>query len=116
LCNGPIKIGFRKNVLRFAGSSALLWVLALLTPLAYTAGPDPSWIPGLYDDADLDDVLVRVTSSSAAIDPDPLRSAFSTPLILGFPKRTQTLLAVGDAIAIVRPRAPPVLRRLSPFA
>src|SRR5215471_5348171 len=94
----------------------LLWVLALLTPLAYTTGPDPSWIPGLYDDADLDDVLVRVTSSSAAIDPYPLRSAFSTSLILGFPKHPETLIAVGDAIAIVRPRAPPVLRPFSPFA
>jgi len=110
LCNGPIKIGFRKNVLRFAGSSALLWVLALLTPLAYTAGPDPSWIPGLYDDADLDDVLVLVTSSSATIHPFPLNAASSIPLILGVPKRSE------EGLAAVRPRSPPVLRDFSPFA
>jgi len=102
--------------LRFAGSLLLLWVFALLAPLAYTTGPDPSWIPGLYDDADLDDVLVLVTSSSATIHPFPLNAASSIPLILGVPKRTEEGLAARDAVTVVRPRSPPVLRDFSPFA
>ncbi len=39
---------------------ALLLLLGLsgLTPLAYASPPDPSWVRGIYDDADYDDVVV----------------------------------------------------------
>ena len=30
----------------------LAGVIVVLTPLAYASPPDPSWIRGLYDDAD----------------------------------------------------------------
>jgi hypothetical protein len=32
-----------------------------LTALAYASPPDPSWIPGIYDGADYDDVVVMLT-------------------------------------------------------
>jgi hypothetical protein len=32
-------------------------VLATLSGLADASPPDPTWIPGLYDDADFDDVV-----------------------------------------------------------
>src|SRR5689334_12971079 len=38
--------------------SALLVMASVITvPLAYASPPDPTWIPGLYDDADYDDVV-----------------------------------------------------------
>jgi hypothetical protein len=48
---------------------ALLLMLGIggLTPLAYASPPDPSWIRGIYDDADYDDVVVLITSAAAAI-------------------------------------------------
>jgi hypothetical protein len=37
----------------------LLFVcLTSLTPLAYASPPDPTWIEGMYDDADGDDIVV----------------------------------------------------------
>ncbi len=41
----------------------LVGVIVALTPMAYASPPDPSWIRGLYDDADFDDVVVLLTSS-----------------------------------------------------
>jgi len=33
--------------------------------LAYADPPDPTWIAGFWDDADFDDVIVRITSTSS---------------------------------------------------
>jgi hypothetical protein len=38
-------------------------VLATLVPLAHFSPPDPTWIAGLYDDADYDDAVVAVTDA-----------------------------------------------------
>jgi hypothetical protein len=43
-------------------------VTAVLTPLAYASPPDPSWIAGIYDDGDYDDVVCLITSSNGTID------------------------------------------------
>ncbi|HEV8530167.1 MAG TPA: hypothetical protein VGT00_01980 [Methylomirabilota bacterium] len=49
-----------------------LGVLVTLTGLAYASPPDASWIPGIYDNADLDDVVVLVTLASGLVGPvDP---------------------------------------------
>jgi len=50
---------------------AVLLVIALsvlLNPLAAASPPDPSWIPGLYDAADFDDVVIRVGLFTSACD------------------------------------------------
>jgi len=64
----------------------IIWLLVLalsgLTPLADASPPDPSWVRGMYDDADGDDVVVLATSATAAI-PRTLLADFklSDPLI-----------------------------------
>jgi hypothetical protein len=55
---------------------ALLALIVLATglalpALAHASPPDPSWIPGVYDDADFDDVVVRVTSGTGSAAPEP---------------------------------------------
>src|SRR6185369_10111014 len=40
-------------------------VLATISSLAYASPADPTWIPGVYDDADFDDVVGLVTSAEA---------------------------------------------------
>jgi hypothetical protein len=35
--------------------------LVALVPLAHASPPDPTWIAGLYDDADHDDAVLAVT-------------------------------------------------------
>src|SRR2546425_9842273 len=39
-----------------------------LTPLAHASPPDQTWIAGLYDNADYDDVVLSVTSSVGVVD------------------------------------------------
>ena len=42
-----------------------------LTPLAQASPPDQTWIPGLYDNADYDDVVRAVTATIASLDLRP---------------------------------------------
>src|SRR5882724_3938000 len=50
----------------------ILAVLTVISSLAYASPPDPSWISGIYDDADFDDVVGLVTSATALVGPaDP---------------------------------------------
>lgn len=45
---------------------AMLLVAGLITivPLAHGSPPDPTWIAGLYDDADHDDAVLAITDAS----------------------------------------------------
>jgi hypothetical protein len=54
---------------RVALALLLLLPVGGLTPLAYASPPDPSWIRGIYDDADYDDVVNLITSAAAATAP-----------------------------------------------
>lgn len=40
----------------------------LLNPLAAASPPDPSWIPGLYDAADFDDVVTHIGTLASTCD------------------------------------------------
>jgi hypothetical protein len=40
--------------------------------LAHASPPDPTWIPGLYDDADGDDVVAFIVEASALTGPSPM--------------------------------------------
>ena len=51
---------------------------AILPALAYANPPDPSWIRGIYDDADFDDIVVLVMSATG--DLASLAPAVSRPL------------------------------------
>ena len=57
------------------GPIVLLAALIGLVPLAHANPPDQTWLPGLYDDADYDDVVNAATSivavSTGAAAPDP---------------------------------------------
>jgi len=86
----------------------VLLALILLPAIAFASPPDPSWIAGIYDGADGDDIVSLVYETSAANQ--------TVPLHLG---PLPCLLAVCvDGIAryvpdghfIRGPRSPPVLR------
>jgi hypothetical protein len=52
--------------LRRSTALSLLAPLLVLVAMGYASPPDPSWIAGVYDAVDLDDVIVFVISSPAA--------------------------------------------------
>jgi hypothetical protein len=45
----------------------LVAIVGILTPIAQASPPDPSWIRGLYDDDDFDDVVGLITSGSGLV-------------------------------------------------
>jgi hypothetical protein len=45
----------------------LVALMLTLTGVAYATPPDPSWVPGLYDDDDFDNVVDVITSSAGVV-------------------------------------------------
>jgi hypothetical protein len=85
----------------------LLGALLLLAPLAHASPPDPTWIPGFYDDADYDDVVLAIAGAvtvfeSRAVDPVG-RVAMCLGLIV--PSGPQT--ASAHSLESASTRAPP---------
>ena len=58
----------RLRRLTFGVVPLVVLILPLLTPMAYASPPDPSWIYGLYDGGDFDDVVVLVTSGAGVVE------------------------------------------------
>ena len=53
---------------RLVGLGLAAAILALAS-LAYASPPDQTWIAGLYDSADFDDVILCITSRLSAVQP-----------------------------------------------
>ena len=65
--------GFCREVInyRLALATLVVGVTALLTPFAYVSPLDSTWIHGFWDDADYDDVILRIVSDQCVIEPFP---------------------------------------------
>jgi hypothetical protein len=78
-----------------------------LPALAHASHPDPSWIPGIYDEGDHDDVILLVSSSAGSVAP-AARDEFRPPLrvvgSLGYSRAWPDLTPPASAI---HSRAPP---------
>ena len=86
-----------------------LLVVALGTsaPLAHASSPDPSWIPGIYDAADYDDIVVLVTGATGAL--SPLRAADLEPILeaVGALAQRPDVVAASLPASAFLPRGPP---------
>ena len=80
---------------------ALAFNMYALTSLCYASPPDQTWIAGMYDDADLDDVVLAVIDSSAVPAspapvvraPEPIHEAQpSAPVAILIPRTSTALL------------------------
>jgi hypothetical protein len=87
----------------------LVALMLTLTGVAYATPPDPSWIPGLYDDDDFDNVVDFITSSAG------LAIALVTTDLCPVRNRIVLLLQPAeDIVAFIPlspfgPRAPPTV-------
>lgn len=85
----------------------LVGVIVALTPMAYASPPDPSWIRGLYDAGDFDDVVMLLTSGVGVVEPFPLAGVDAV-------QSARDRIAPADALSVAAPvlstdrsRAPP---------
>jgi hypothetical protein len=85
----------------------LVLVLGTLAPLAHASAPDPSWIFGIYDGADYDDVVVLITCATGAV--SPLHIADLGPMlqVIGSLPQLPERATVSRSAAAFRPRGPP---------
>ena len=96
----------RTRVSTIVPTLVLVALIVTLTPLAHAALPDPTWISGIWDGDDFDDVVGYITSAAGLL-PHPVACALrpiALPTLLnpiGFPA------AVSAARSASSPRAPP---------
>jgi hypothetical protein len=87
----------------------LLAVLVLtLTPLAHAGPPDQTWLCGLYDNGDYDDVVVLVLSNVGAIESFSLRDGGRLPAVAASPSLYDERPSQVPRLSSAPPRAPPV--------
>lgn len=85
----------------------LLGCLIGLSPLAQAIPPDPTWIPGIYDDADYDDVVCLVTSGDGNIETAGAAEALSALPSAGRTPAVEDDWAPGSPSFSSHSRAPP---------
>lgn len=94
-------------LLRVPLVAIVLLIAATLPALAHASPPDATWIAGVYDDADDDDIVVRITSgsgdvpSSLSTDLRPLHA-----LVHGLAPASEPAYALLAGVT-TQPRAPP---------
>jgi hypothetical protein len=76
--------GYARHMRLERALGLLLFVcLISLTPLAYSSPPDPTWIEGVYDDADGDDIVVSLCGAAWVVQPAPQTAL--APLFVAVP-------------------------------
>jgi hypothetical protein len=93
------------NALRALVVGLVLTLTCTLPMLAHASPPDPSWIPGIYDDADFDDVVTLVVMGTGILLEAPVDLWFIPRVV-----ETRTVPEPAPAIPGAAPdhsRAPP---------
>ena len=88
----------------------LLVVGGLLTlpALAHMSPPDPIWVPGIYDDADFDDVVVLAASAASGAGPAITTDARPAPIAAGAPPPEIAGAVLAPLLSHDPSRAPPL--------
>jgi hypothetical protein len=94
-----------RSALAFVLLSALVLVVS---PLAWASPPDQGWLPGIYDEADYDDVVGLFTdwqSASARLSPVRDRPAL---IVVGFVQLRSIRVRAIVSVPAFHPRSPPI--------
>jgi len=104
------EVSMRRSPIRPGPLAFSLCVLiSSLSVLAYASPPDPSWVRGVYDDADFDDVVCLILANAGLVDdyapvegrPDFVLTRAEVP--------PDDLLVAPFSLSSPQPRAPPTI-------
>ena len=87
---------------------ALIVALSTLTSLCYASPPDPTWIAGLYDDADQDEVVVEVLAITAVPAPAAAPLSSMAPAAAEIPWATGRAVPSAPSLTALLDRSPPL--------
>jgi hypothetical protein len=76
--------------------------------LAYAGPPSPTWIPGFWDGADYDDIIVRITSTKSVAETGPVCRLEPHWIPIWSIPLADDPLTPFPAFASHQPRSPPV--------
>jgi len=100
----------RLHASRLPGLGVTLLALLIIVPvtLAHASPPDQTWLAGVYDEADFDDVVVLLTSALEAT--VPIAAPESGVRLAVAPKLCPTIVAcpITSPAYSAPPRAPPI--------
>jgi hypothetical protein len=99
---------FAPVILRQLVGLGLVAAVLALAPAAHASPPDQSWIPGLYDNADFDDVVLLITSNLGAIQPSIVWSLRPVAPAVGLITPMDTEPHPLSPLSSVLGRAPPL--------
>lgn len=85
----------------------LLPSVATLPAVAYASPPDPSWIQGIFDGADYDDVVVLVAATVALSDTFLDVALWPSRPLIGNAPQFEGSLGSTPPLSPLQPRAPP---------
>ena len=84
-------------------------VLCALVPLAYATPPDPTYVGGLWDDDDYDDVVILVTSSIGSSDTHTKSDLIRPVVLVALVRSGEEGLLSTAVLSPHPPRAPPAV-------
>ena len=88
---------------------SLCVLIGSLSVLAYASPPDPSWVRGVYDDADFDDVICLILANTGLVGDHASVEGCPDFVLVGAEVPADDLSVVPYARGSSPPRAPPTL-------
>lgn len=97
-CVGPAALAF-----------SLCILISSLSVLAYASPPDPSWVRGVYDDADFDDVVCLILANTGLVDDSAPVEGRPDFVLIRAEVPPDGLSVAPFSLSSVQPRAPPTI-------
>jgi hypothetical protein len=88
---------------------AVVGLLAGSALIAHAVPPDPTWIPGFWDDADLDDVVARIISRASVAEMQLVRTLEPHWVAIWTVPAADDAPAPNPVFAPHHPRGPPLV-------
>ncbi len=98
-------------ILRRLVGLCLVAAILTLTPVAHASPPDQTWIAGLYDDTDFDDIVLLISSNLGAVDPGVVLSSRPVATVISLLAPASTFAPTISPLSFGPCRAPPLARR-----
>ena len=86
----------------------LIGLMIVLTPMAWASPVDPSWIKGVYDDGDFDDVVTYLTCGTVAASAVVVNELLPVPVFVPTDSVPDERLGPSTPLSSHSPRAPPL--------